>query len=380
MTELPSKLPTQDRFIWLDSLRLAAGVSMVGLHATADSLGQPFTQFDAGQRIAPMLVRAVIYTARTELFLMISVFLLLMALEKRPKTYRETLRIQARRLLVPFAFWTVFYAIYNLIKANAFGYADAIVSDLLNPLSWIEYFSLGSVKYHMHFIPTLFGLLLFYPLFRLAQRLPILGALVLVCLLIKRELDLFVFAEFWGTEALPYVVRFVKISTYAGYGLMAGAFLGVWQQVGTELREKFLPLLLFFGGLLFLIKLAATWKTIESGAWPFNYTAGYWADFLMPVVLFAVALCLGHRRWPQTFTQLAPYSFGIYLCHPIFLDLVEIWLNGRLFSPFEQVITKIVIALVATSILVMCLARTRPLAWTIGLGPLPRFPIQRAAV
>lgn len=379
MTELSSKIETQDRFIWLDSLRLAAGVSMVGLHATADSLGQPFTQFNVGQRIAPMLLRAVIYTARTELFLMISVFLLLLALEKRPKTYKETMGIQARRLLVPFAFWTLFYAFYNLIKGNAFGYADTIASDLLNPLKWIEYFSLGSVKYHMHFIPTLFGLLLLYPLFRLAQRFPILGALVLVCLLIKRELDQFVFAEFWGAESLPYVVRLVKISTYAGYGLMAGAFLGVWQQVSAGLREKFLPLLLFFGSLLFLVKLVATWKTIESGAWPFNYTAGYWADFLMPVVLFAVALCLGHKRWPQVFSWLAPYSFGIYLCHPIFLDLVEIWLNGRSFSPIEQVITKVVFGVAATSVLVMCLARFRPLAWTIGLGPLPRLPILRAA-
>ena len=74
-----------DRFVWLDSLRLAAGVSMVGLHATSDAQGQPFAQYETAERIAPMLLRAVIYTTRTELFLIISVFLLLMALEKRPE-------------------------------------------------------------------------------------------------------------------------------------------------------------------------------------------------------------------------------------------------------------------------------------------------------
>jgi len=92
------------RLVWLDSLRLIAGVSMVGLHATSDAMGQPFAQFDQADRILPMLVRAVIYTARTELFLIISVFLLLMALDNRPKTYRATIAVQARRLLIPFVF------------------------------------------------------------------------------------------------------------------------------------------------------------------------------------------------------------------------------------------------------------------------------------
>lgn len=352
---------------------------MVGLHATADSMGQPFVQYDTAQRIAPMLVRAVIYTARTELFLIISVFLLLMAMEKRPKTYKQTLGIQARRLLVPFVFWTVFYAFYNLIKANAFGYSAAIEQELMNPLKWVEYFALGSVKYHMHFIPTLFGILLFYPIFRIAQHFPMLGLLVLVCLLIKRELDQFIFAEFWGAESLPYLVRAVKITTYAGYGLVAGAFLGVWQQTCAGVRGRFLPLLIFFGGLLFVIKLVATWKTIESGSWPFSYRAGYWADFLMPVALFALVMCLGHKRWPQVFKHLAPYSFGIYLCHPICLDLAEIWLQGYPLSPIEQVTIKIVFALGATAVLVRCLAGSRALAWTIGLGALPRLSAFRAA-
>ena len=318
---------SEERFVWLDSLRLAAGVSMVGLHATSDSQGQPFALYDQADRIAPMILRAVIYTARTELFLIISLFLLLMALEKRPKSYGQVIEVQSRRLLLPFVFWTFFYAGYNLIKADAFGYMNSATQALSDPFEWVGFFLLGSVKYHMHFIPTLFGLILFFPLFKLAVKYPVLGILVFVCLLVKRDMDAFIYKEFWGTDILPYAVRMLKITSYVGYGLMAGAFLGIWRQTDSKIRTQFVPLLCFFGLLLFSIKLIATWKTIETGRWPFDYTAGYWADFLMPVLLFAIAMSLGHKSWPTILSRLAPYSFGIYLCHPIFLDLAEIWLR-----------------------------------------------------
>lgn len=364
----------QERFVWLDSLRLVAGVSMVGLHSTADASGRPFVDFEAADRIVPMLIRAVIYTARTELFLIISIFLLLMALERRPATYGETLRKQARRLLIPFAFWTIFFAGYGFVKAGAFGYAEAWATTVSNPLDWLGFLLLGSVKYHMHFIPTLFGLILFYPLFRIAMDRPWIGLGVVVCLLVKRELDGFIYPQFWGDDILPWVVRGVKILTYVGYGLVAASFLGLWRRVPAQELERFVGLIVTFGVMLFSIKLIATWKTIESGAWPFDYTPGYWADFLMPVVLFALAMCLGRREWPAVLSRLAPYSFGIYLCHPIFLDLAEILTRDLGLSPTALVLTKIAFALSLTSVFVWLLSRWQAAAWTIGLGPLPRWP------
>ncbi len=375
-------MAAQERFIWLDALRLAAGLSMVGLHATADASGGAWAAYPVSDRILPLLLRAVLYTARTELFLIISVFLLLMTLDRRPRSYGETIREQARRLLPPFLFWTVFYAFYSLIKADAFGYLPARLDALASPAAWGGYLLLGSVKYHMHFIPTLFGLLLFYPLFRLAVRYPALGAMVLACLMVRHELDRFIYAAFHGSEALPFLARGVKILTYAGYGLAAAAALGVWRRIqagGADeggmagADRRWLPLVLYTGLLLFLIKLVATRKTIETGAWPFLYTPGYWADFLMPLVLFAVCMLLGHRRWPPVLSRLAPYSFGIYLCHPIFLDLAEIGLHGLQWPPVAQVWVKICTTIALTSALVALIARIPALAWTIGLGPLPRL-------
>lgn len=364
-----------NRMVWLDALRLIAGVSMIGLHATADATGQPFSAWDAQDRIAPMVLRAVIYVARTELFIIIALFLLLLGLERRPRTYRMVIAEQARRLLVPFAFWTVFYAVFNLIKANAFGYAPTMIADLTSPASWAGFFLLGDVKYHMHFIPTLFGVLLFFPAFRAAARWPVLGFLVIAALALKHELDAFIWSTFWDSAILPWLVRAVKILTYVGYGVVAGAFVALWRQSVAADRALWVPTLLWFGGLLFLIKLVATWRTVQTGRWPHDFAPAFWADFLMPVILFFVFLCLSHRRWPPVLSRLAPFSFGIYLCHPIFLDLTEIMLAGTDLAPIGQVLLKIAVGVLSTSLLVAMLSRIPLLAWTIGLGPSPRFPL-----
>jgi len=362
-----------ERFVWIDALRLCAGLSMVILHATSDAAGQPFAQYDPSERIAPMLLRTLAYTARTELFLMISVFLLLLALDRRPRDYGQTLAEQARRLLIPFVFWTLFYAGFRLLKAAQFGYLDAAFEPLLTGSAWVGFLLLGDVKYHMHFIPTLFGILLLYPLYKYAYRRPLLGLWILVALLIKREVDGFIFATYWNTDVLPFLVRAVKILTYTGYGMAAAALLGLWQQVPCSKRQAIKPALWILASGLFAIKLIATHQTIQTGAWPFDYTPGYYADFLMPLVLMALVMCLTHDRWSPKLSQWAPYSFGIYLAHPIFLDGAEILLSDVHWAPIWIVLGKVIIVLPATVAFVHGLARIPIMAWTIGMGGLPNL-------
>lgn len=357
--------------VWLDALRLIAGVSMVGLHSTADPNGAPWVAYEPAARILPIALRSVIYIARTELFIIIALFLLLMSLETRFRSYSDTVREQARRLLLPFLFWCVFFAFYNLVKAQAFGYAPSIEAELSNWRSWVDYLLLGSVKYHMHFLPTLFGVVLFYPLFRIAIKYPVFGLGVILCLIVKREIDSVLYAELWGHWSLPYATRAVKIVSYIGYGLVAASCLGLWRQSRAGALAPFLPLIGLGGAALFSFKVVAAWYTLKTGEWQPDYLPAYWADFLMPTLLFVAAMAMGHKRWPQILSRLAPYSFGIYLCHPIFLDVAEIGLRTTDLSPISQVGLKLGFSLVATSILVLTLKRTRGLAWTIGLGPPP---------
>jgi surface polysaccharide O-acyltransferase-like enzyme len=370
-------MPPSDRLVWLDALRLMAGLSMVGLHATSDPAGLPFPAYPVEDRVAPMLLRAVLYIARTELFIIISLFLLLQSVERRPRPYGAVIGEQARRLLVPFLFWAAFFTLFNEAKAWAYGYPGGLAEIAASPLTILRYLVLGEVKYHMHFLPTLFGVVLLYPCYRLARRHPALGFGVIACLVIRREVDIELWARLPDHPALPFLLRAVKIASYAGYGLVAGAMAHVWANARDTRLADWLPVIWLAAGLLFLLKLAATWRTIADGSWPHSYGPGYWADFLMPVLLFLLCLCLSGRRWPGLLSRLAPYSFGIYLCHPIFLDLCEIALAGTRLDPVAQVALKIAVAVTGAALLVAGLARLPALAWTIGLGPLP---FRRAAL
>jgi len=362
------------RMVWLDCLRLIAGVSMVGLHASSDIAGQPFPDFEISERVGPVIFRAIVYTARTELFLLISLFLLVGSLEKRARSYRTTIVEQARRLLLPFAFWVVFFAFYRLIKASQFGYADAILEQLVNPWAWVNYFALGSVQYHMHFLPTLFGLVLMYPLFRIAVHQPALGLVVLLCLFTKREVDLWIWSTLQGIDGFAYLVRGVKLLTYAGYGLVAASFYGLWlrYKIKDDSRVMFWSAL-YLGGMMFLIKLVYSHKVIISGNWQYNYNPAYWADFLMPIFLFAIFMGTQNRGWPKVISKWAPYSFGIYLVHPIFLDLAELGLWPLELIPSLYVGLKTILGIIGATLLVIGLSRIKLLAWTVGLGPFPKL-------
>ena len=361
----------QQRMIWLDCLRLLAGLSMVILHTTADPNGQPWSGYDLNDRIGPLVLRQFAYVARTELFLLIGCFLLVMSLNKRPRSYRETITEQTKRLLLPFAFWTVFYAFYSLIKAQQFGYLANAITDLKDPLSWLGYLMLGDVKYHMHFLPTLFGLILFFPLFLIAYDKPVAGLAVFPLLILKWELDRQVWSIFWGTDVLPFVVRLVKLMTYVGFGMAAAALLALYHRQSAKALRAWLPHVLLTALLLFALKTVGTYKTATQAQWQYDYLPGFWADFLMPLVLFFICMALSDRRWPVLLSKVGPYSFGIYLCHPIFVDLSEIALRDTTLMSMAQVTLKLTVALTLTPLLVVLISKLKWLGWTVGLGPLP---------
>lgn len=360
--------------IWLDCLRLLAGLSMVVLHTTADPNGQPWTAYPVEDRIGPIVLRTLAYMARTELFLLIACFLLVTSLHRRPRGYAETIAEQSKRLLVPFIFWTVFYAFYNLIKANHFGYQSVVLAELTDVTTWLGHLLLGDVKYHMHFLPTLFGLLLFYPLFLIAYDKPVFGLAVFPLLLLKWELDRQVWSTFWDTEILPYLVRAVKLMTYVGYGMAAAALAALFKRTRAKQLRSYLPHVLLFAALLMIFKAFASYQTLLEARWQFDVATAYWADFLMPVILFFICLALSDRSWPNILSKIGGYSFGIYLCHPIVVDLMEIALSQMVLSPMLQVLLKLTAALSLTPLLVVAISKMSWTAWTVGLGPLPTPP------
>lgn len=175
-----------------------------------------------------------------------------------------------------------------------------------------------------------------------------------------------------------YAVRVVKVLTYMGYGLVAASFYGILKRnYDDAIWRKAFWAILIVGTALVVVKISHAARQIEFGNWQYNYTPAFWADFLMPVLLFAVCMALRNRTWPDVFTKCAPYSFGIYLVHPVFLSQFERLTHGHGWSPTLIVAVKVVGTLACTAFAVWLLARSRALGWTIGMGPLPKINLRR---
>ncbi|MEO0342809.1 MAG: acyltransferase [Pseudomonadota bacterium] len=366
--------PGLHRLLWLDVLRVVAGLSVVFVHATTDLRGKPFPDVSELERVGPILIRAVSYIARTELFLIISILLLVLSFDRRPRAYWETIQDYAQRLLLPFAIWVVFYAFFRLVKAYALGYENAIWAQLSDPSIWAQYFILGKVQYHMHFLPTLFALMLFFPLFVRAIHMPICGLMIFFCLAAKQQIDILLWSEFrdwWGFE---YLLRLVKVITYTGYGFVAASFYGLLRRGLTAEQLAAVVSIAIIGCVLtFGFKLADSYYVIAEGTWNYGYVPGFWGDFLMPVMMVALVMGFSQRNWNSWFLRLAPFSFGMYLMHPAIMDLVELALMGWVFDPTLFVLGKAFGALFITLALCALIAKVPSISWIIGTGKIPNL-------
>jgi surface polysaccharide O-acyltransferase-like enzyme len=184
--------------------------------------------------------------------------------------------------------------------------------------------------------------------------------------------DQFLWSSLSKEPYFQYLLRFVKIITYAGYGIVAASFYGVLKRGFDKTTGKQIAMVaIFVGSLLFVIKLIQSYKVILAGKWIYDFAPGYWADFLMPAVLVLVIMSLKHLNWPTVFSKIAPYSFGLYLLHPAVLDIIEIGLSTLNLHPAPLVIVKYTLALIGTASVVFIISRISMISWAIGIGDLP---------
>ena len=360
------------RMNWLDISRLAAAFSIIGIHTTTDPKGKAFIDYDISERVFPVLMRTTAELASTEFFILVSLFLLAFKLERKPMPYGATMKLQMRRLLVPFVFWTFFYAFFVLIKANAFGYLDPMLEKLTKPETWASYFLLGKSQYHMHFIPTIFLIFLFHPVFKLALKAPIFGLLVVPFLAFNLSMSTWIWGNISDRNTLEYLIRGIKILSYIGYGFAAYSILGLWQKkLDEELSKKIFMFGILAVSIFFIIKLTHAAQSIEVGSYIPKIGAIYYAHGLLPIGLILLFLGTQHFNWPEKISDFSKFTFGTYLMHPAVIDIIDIFLKGVQMAPYQLVLFKYTLTLSIVLALSIVISKIPLLAWTIGLGPLP---------
>ncbi len=360
------------RMNWLDGARLAAAFCIIGIHTSSDSTGGAFSQAAAHDRVFPVLMRSVSEMASTEFFILVSLFLLSLKLTKSSLQFAPTMLQQAQRLLVPFAFWTGFYVFFRLYKASHFGYDQAIVEQIGSLQHWVGFFLLGNANFHMHFLPTLFLLLLFHRLYKLAIGYPLLGLLVVPMLYLNFAVSEWV----WGTINDPvlreYAIRFIKIMTYTGYGFFAYSLFGFWQRgIKPDLAKALFGLSLFFVFIGFLIKLIYAQKVGVAGEFIVRRGIIYYGHYLLPCAVLAAFMSSWFLSWPDSLSKWSCFSFGMYLIHPAIMDIVDVAFIGASIKPDWYVFLKYCLTAFLSLGITMAIGKAKAIAWIVGLGPLP---------
>ncbi|WOI57435.1 acyltransferase [Palleronia sp. LCG004] len=364
------------RLTWFDANRVMAAIGVVLIHSTTDFAGRPFPDASAGERFVPVFLRSIAEFSGSEMFFFFSLFLMAMRVDRHRPPYRSAIATQAERLLIPFAFWTVFYAFFRLVKADAFGYVPYYLEQLSHWQTWLAFFLLGKSQYHMHFLPTLFALFLFFPVMRLAMRYPILGVSLFATLGAMNHAHAWIWSLDIDSLVREYLIRIVKVCGYVGYGFAAFALYGLWKDGIPRGESKLIRRgAFYFASIAYIATLPFFGYALLNGEWGIRAGWDYYGHFLMPLFMFSLFLGGQYLTWSPRWSKLAKYTFGVYLVHPMVIDLYDIAAVksglAAIMSPTVIVVSRFVLVMPAAVLLAIAIGRFKPVAWTIGLGPAP---------
>ncbi|SFN33368.1 Surface polysaccharide O-acyltransferase, integral membrane enzyme [Formivibrio citricus] len=298
---MSTSLSSQNHLDWADGTRCIAAFAVVALHVAASAVTDPDLLGTGEWWIANAVDAATRWCV--PVFVMLSGALLL-APDVLGDSWGTFYRHRFTRVLMPLAFWSLFYLAYELYWMHARG----------ESLKWgylIKQTAIGSPYFHLWYLFMLPGLYLLTPLLR--RMLAVLDRkhLVFLCagsLLLAVLNKLFSLGQpytppFAGVLFVPYLGYFL-----AGYLLHTGRQDARWPW----------PVLL---ASIALTAAGCGWFAEQDKLQLGTYFYDYFSITTVPMGLAAFALCrrLSSHRLA---TKLAPLGFGIYLIHPLVLDLL----------------------------------------------------------
>lgn len=230
------------------------------------------------------------------------------------------------KILWPLVFWTIFYLIWSQIIPRPL----ATTHPSRNPyLAMAIQLATGQSYYHLWFLYMIVGLYVFTPIFRVIvehvtkAELVFFVALTFIFALINSLAELI---KFTGSHQ-----SFVRFISYIPYFFMG------------EIVRRY-DLVHYKNGLLSL--LGASLVATAFGCFWLSKTAGletglYFYDYLsITVVPMSISLMFLLKKWDmpiisEGFTKaLSGLTFGIYLAHPVVLDILSLFgVSGGTFSP-----------------------------------------------
>lgn len=282
---------------WMNAARTTAIIAVVAIHAIGDTVETRFTDFGTPTWWFANLIDSFARWS-VPVFLMIAGALALdPAKGERPRQY---LVKRFWRIGIPLIVWTVVYVVFRLYymdgRANDWDPIQAIMS--------------GSPFVQLYYLYVLAGLTLLTPFMRLltlhgSRRLQWGTALILVGIGVADG----IFSSYFGVGEPNAATRFLPMMGY--------------YVLGWVLRDV-VPTRRLMGlcSLGFLAAWAAIvlWAGFGPGEKPWKFAYDFLSPFVVLMSLCAYILLHGvmsHRH--RILEALYPYSFGVFLLHPLIL-------------------------------------------------------------
>lgn len=286
--------------IWLDAARVVSIMAVVVLHVvgsvvTLAALGSPGWWYG---NLYDALVRWCV-----PVFVMVSGALLLDP--RKTEGVAEFYRKRAARVLLPLAFWSAVYILWNHRGALA----ELRAMDVLHSVAR------GWPHYHLWFLYMILCLYLFVPFLR-----------TLVRNTSRRDL--------WWLVALMFVLsgvnEFSRVFSGDGAGLFINWFLPYLPYFLCgyliQTSDRKIPqavLMAVFGLAVAVTAVGCYWLGRAQGLDRGLYFYGYLSFSVIPMsisLMLMLKQCTLAGGWAQCVQRVAPLTLGVYLVHPILLE------------------------------------------------------------
>jgi len=291
-------IPSDPRLRKLDTARWLAALAVVLLHCAAAPVS------DAGGYGSSAWLAANIYDSAVRwcvpVFVMISGALLLAP--ERVEPLRRYYAKRAARICLPLVFWTAFYLAWSALQLR-------LDHDSAEPRQWLIKLADGTPYYHLWYLYMIVGLYLFAPFVR---------EIYLRCGARRR------LAWVAGIFCVAALDTLYRQAMNAGHGFFLTWFL---PYLGYFVAGR----MIFEGALRVPLPrtlLAASVGATALGVYGLS-TAGalnlYFYEYFsltVPVMSLAIFQLILNSRLPRM-AVLAPLTFGVYLIHPVFIDIAR---------------------------------------------------------
>ncbi|WP_162990193.1 acyltransferase [Mesobacillus foraminis] len=234
-------------------------------------------------------------------FIMLSGMLLL----GKQESQLDVLRKRVGKLLWPLLFWSFIYSLWKVRHdIETYSFRQFM----------IEVFQ-DSIKYHFWYLYVILGLYLCMPLFKMFIQN---GR--------KEDIRYFLFLSFFISASTLTISSFFEINLAGGFEYLlgyGGYFLLGYYLANTTLARKKTSLIHILGAAALLITIVGTWL-LSTRIGTLSQVFYEYLSFTTPFVAISIFLLVkdwGNKETSKATVLIANYSFGIYLIHPLILDI-----------------------------------------------------------